>query len=69
MTKAKVRVCHRCKAQFMKLDGCNKMTCRCGAKMCYICRQPNVSFHLLTIELIMSVEKFLSHDIDHLFLT
>ena len=43
MTEAKIRVCHQCKARFTKLDGCNKMTCRCGARMCYICRKPNVS--------------------------
>ncbi|KAH3747407.1 hypothetical protein DPMN_181833 [Dreissena polymorpha] len=42
MTKAKVRMCQRCKAQFTKEDGCNKMTCRCGATMCYICREPDV---------------------------
>lgn len=47
MTQAKVRTCHRCKAQFMKENGCNKMTCRCGAKMCYICRKPNVGISSL----------------------
>ena len=42
MTEAKIRKCHRCKASYTKTDGCNKITCRCGAKMCYICRKPNV---------------------------
>lgn len=43
MAMAKIRICHRCKAKFMKEEGCNKMTCKCGATMCYVCRKPNVS--------------------------
>ncbi|XP_054261210.1 uncharacterized protein LOC128985602 [Macrosteles quadrilineatus] len=40
MTRALIRICYKCKKSFIKTDGCNKMTCSCGAKMCYICRQP-----------------------------
>ncbi|XP_067012881.2 uncharacterized protein [Anabrus simplex] len=40
MTEALVRTCWKCKQQFIKEDGCNKMRCTCGALMCYICRQP-----------------------------
>ncbi len=39
MTAARVRNCPRCKVSFYKIEGCNKMTCSCGAKMCYICRK------------------------------
>ncbi|XP_061182295.1 uncharacterized protein LOC133190621 [Saccostrea echinata] len=44
MAMAKIRTCHRCKAKFMKEEGCNKMTCKCGASMCYVCRKPNISY-------------------------
>ncbi|CAM2727175.1 unnamed protein product [Rotaria socialis] len=40
VSEAMIRVCYKCKQRFYKLEGCNKMTCACGASMCYVCRQP-----------------------------
>ncbi|XP_012523020.1 uncharacterized protein LOC105828962 [Monomorium pharaonis] len=40
MTEALVRKCYRCNRIFFKEEGCNKMTCLCGAEMCYICDKP-----------------------------
>ena len=40
MTEALIRHCHSCKKPFFKTEGCNLMTCQCGASMCYLCRKP-----------------------------
>ncbi|XP_033217957.1 uncharacterized protein LOC117173471 isoform X2 [Belonocnema kinseyi] len=40
MTEALIRTCYNCKKEFFKEEGCNKMTCVCGASMCYICSMP-----------------------------
>ena len=39
MSMAVKRVCPRCNTSFVKVDGCNKLTCPCGYKMCYVCRR------------------------------
>ena len=44
MSEALMRKCWSCKKPFVKVDGCNKMTCQCGAQMCYLCRQPVKSY-------------------------
>lgn len=40
LSDAKMRKCPRCNKKFIKSDGCNKMTCACGMKICYVCNEP-----------------------------
>lgn len=44
MTEALVRKCYKCGRTFFKEEGCNKMTCLCGAQMCYICDKPITNY-------------------------
>ncbi|KAK7065166.1 hypothetical protein SK128_014878 [Halocaridina rubra] len=39
MAEAMIRECPKCKKRFIIEAGCNRMTCPCGAVMCYICKQ------------------------------
>jgi hypothetical protein len=39
ISAAKIRHCYKCNQPFVKSEGCNKITCSCGAKQCYVCRQ------------------------------
>jgi hypothetical protein len=55
LSETKMRTCPKCNKKFIKSDGCNKMTCACGMKMCYVCRKPldkvkgNVYIHFCQI--------------------
>ena len=37
MSNACKRFCPHCNQEFMKSDGCNKITCRCKGLSCYLC--------------------------------
>lgn len=39
MSDALIRTCPKCGARFVKTYGCNRMVCRCGAVVCYMCRE------------------------------
>jgi hypothetical protein len=38
MTEARLRICSKCKTSLYKDEGCNKVVCRCGQLMCYVCK-------------------------------
>ncbi|CAH0547743.1 unnamed protein product [Brassicogethes aeneus] len=44
MAEAVMRTCVSCNKKFVKENGCNKMVCSCGAKMCYICGSAIVDY-------------------------
>uniref|UniRef100_A0A914GPM2 RING-type domain-containing protein n=1 Tax=Globodera rostochiensis TaxID=31243 RepID=A0A914GPM2_GLORO len=44
LSEAVVRNCLKCKVAFVKHDGCNRVTCRCGANQCYICRENDIDY-------------------------
>lgn len=48
LSEAMLRTCHNCSKRFMKEIGCNKMTCVCGASMCYVCREPDIDYDHFT---------------------
>uniref|UniRef100_A0A7E5A0A9 RING-type domain-containing protein n=1 Tax=Panagrellus redivivus TaxID=6233 RepID=A0A7E5A0A9_PANRE len=43
-SEAVMRKCHRCNLVFTKDEGCNKITCRCRATQCYICRAKDIDY-------------------------
>ncbi|CAJ0585866.1 unnamed protein product, partial [Mesorhabditis spiculigera] len=43
LTALIVRRCPTCPRQFVKADGCNWMTCECGASQCYLCNQSPIT--------------------------
>ena len=44
LSEALIHRCHKCSLPFLKIqgltEGCNTMTCKCGASQCYACREP-----------------------------
>nr|XP_061829993.1 E3 ubiquitin-protein ligase RNF216-like [Nerophis lumbriciformis] len=45
MTEARVRKCVKCGTGLVKSEGCNRMSCRCGSFMCYLCREPIAGYN------------------------
>ncbi|XP_064095733.1 uncharacterized protein DDB_G0292642-like [Macrobrachium nipponense] len=45
MSEAMIRECPQCRKRFIKQQGCNNVTCSCGATVCYYCRHLTNSDH------------------------
>ncbi|KAI1709131.1 cutC family domain-containing protein [Ditylenchus destructor] len=45
LNEAIIRKCPRCNLAFVKSEKCNKMICRCGLTMCYICRKTGIDYN------------------------
>ncbi|KAJ3584388.1 hypothetical protein NHX12_014883 [Muraenolepis orangiensis] len=45
MTAARIRKCLKCSMGLVKSEGCNRMACRCGSFMCYLCREPITGYN------------------------
>ena len=41
LKKSNIRICKKCGNGIVKSSGCNKMKCRCGYRMCYVCGSEN----------------------------
>ncbi|KAH7701107.1 hypothetical protein AAVH_31764 [Aphelenchoides avenae] len=44
LTEIVLRKCPKCGLTFLKETGCNKMTCRCGVKQCYVCKASPIEY-------------------------
>jgi TRIAD3 protein (E3 ubiquitin-protein ligase RNF216) len=44
MSEIVIRKCPKCSMNFVKQEGCNKMTCRCGKTQCYLCRATDIDY-------------------------
>ncbi|KAI1722439.1 E3 ubiquitin-protein ligase [Ditylenchus destructor] len=45
MSQAVIRQCDKCGLPFVRLDGCNKIVCRCGQTQCYLCRATGIQYN------------------------
>ncbi|KAI1709051.1 E3 ubiquitin-protein ligase [Ditylenchus destructor] len=45
MSQAIIRQCDKCGLPFVRLDGCNKIVCRCGQTQCYVCRATGIQYN------------------------
>ena len=45
MSAALIQKCNRCSKPFVKISGCNKMTCSCGNLQCYVCGKSIKDYH------------------------